>query len=468
MRPVRIGDRDVGPGLETLVVAEIGINHNGDLDLGEEAGRRGGRAPAATPSSSRSAPSSVVYTRRGARPAAREPVRRRPTAISSAAWSSDRATSTRRSTAYLPPTRHPVVRVVLGRGIGRLHRGVRSALLQDRVGVPDRRRPASQHTRGTGRPIILSTGMSSLEQIDQPSSVLGHDALVLHAHARARIRPQLDELNLRVIPTLARTVRRARSATRATRSVSRPTLAAVVARRVRRRAASSRSTARCGGATRRHPSSPTGFARLVKDIRAIEHALRRRRQARLRERAAGDGRSSAASMSLGPTTDIDVRAREVVQRSAAALDALARDGATLTAVVQLAEAVSTAVLGGGKVWLFGNGGSAAGAQHFAAELVGRFLRDRRALPAEALTANSSVVTSLANDYGFEQVFARQLDAGARVGDVAIGISTRGRSANVAEGLKSARELGVVHGRPDRRRRRPARRPRRRLHHRARG
>ena len=147
-------------------------------------------------------------------------------------------------------------------------------------------------------------------------------------------------------------------------------------------------------------------------------------------------------MSLGPTTDLDVRAREVVQRSAAALDALARDGATLTAVVQLAEAVSTAVVGGGKVWLFGNGGSAADAQHFAAELVGRFLRDRRPLPAEALTANSSVVTSLANDYGFEQVFARQLVAGARVGDVAIGISTRGRSANVAEGLKSARELGV--------------------------
>ncbi len=147
-------------------------------------------------------------------------------------------------------------------------------------------------------------------------------------------------------------------------------------------------------------------------------------------------------MSPGPTTDLGERAREVMERSAAALDALTRDGAMLAAVVRLAEAVSTAVAGEGKVWLFGNGGSAADAQHFSAELVGRFLRDRRPLPAEALTANSSIVTGLANDYGFEQIFARQLAAGARVGDVAIGISTLGRSANVAEGLRSARELGV--------------------------
>jgi len=147
-------------------------------------------------------------------------------------------------------------------------------------------------------------------------------------------------------------------------------------------------------------------------------------------------------MSLGPTTDLGSRARGVMERSAAVLDALTRDGATLTAVVRLAEAVSTAVSEGGKVWLFGNGGSAADAQHFSAELVGRFLRDRRPLPAEALTANSSIVTGLANDYGFEQIFARQLAAGARAGDVAIGISTLGRSANVAEGLKSARGLGV--------------------------
>jgi D-sedoheptulose 7-phosphate isomerase len=137
-------------------------------------------------------------------------------------------------------------------------------------------------------------------------------------------------------------------------------------------------------------------------------------------------------MSLGPTTDLGVRARDVMGRSAAVLDALTRDEATLTAVVRLAKAV----------WLFGNGGSAADAQHFAAELVGRFLRDRRPLPAEALTANSSIVTGLANDYGFEQIFARQLAAGACAGDVAIGISTLGRSANVAEGLKSARGLGV--------------------------
>jgi D-sedoheptulose 7-phosphate isomerase len=97
---------------------------------------------------------------------------------------------------------------------------------------------------------------------------------------------------------------------------------------------------------------------------------------------------------------------------------------------------------GAKVLIFGNGGSAADAQHFACELVGRFLRDRRALAAIALTVDSSAVTAIANDFGFERVFVRQIEALGRPGDVAVGISTSGSSANVLAGLQCAKSRGL--------------------------
>ncbi len=98
---------------------------------------------------------------------------------------------------------------------------------------------------------------------------------------------------------------------------------------------------------------------------------------------------------------------------------------------------------GGKVLLFGNGGSAADAQHIAAELSVRYSSDREAIAGVALTTDTSVLTASANDFGFELVFARQIEALGRPGDVAIGISTSGRSPNVSLGLKRAREMGLV-------------------------
>jgi D-sedoheptulose 7-phosphate isomerase len=97
----------------------------------------------------------------------------------------------------------------------------------------------------------------------------------------------------------------------------------------------------------------------------------------------------------------------------------------------------------GRVYTFGNGGSAADAQHLAAELVGRYLRDRRPLPAIALTVDPSVVTCIANDYDFEQVFSRQIEALAGPGDVVIGFTTSGRSGNVVNGLEAARRVGAT-------------------------
>ena len=112
----------------------------------------------------------------------------------------------------------------------------------------------------------------------------------------------------------------------------------------------------------------------------------------------------------------------------------------ITKCVQL---IVSALNNGHKVLTMGNGGSAADAQHLAAELVGRFLMERKALPAIALTTDSSILTAVGNDYGFDEVFKRQVEALARPGDILIGISTSGNSANVVRALEAGREIGVT-------------------------
>jgi D-sedoheptulose 7-phosphate isomerase len=115
----------------------------------------------------------------------------------------------------------------------------------------------------------------------------------------------------------------------------------------------------------------------------------------------------------------------------------------MQAILDASRLLSSTIARGGKLLLFGNGGSASDAAHVAAEFVGRFQRDRRPLPAVSLSANGSVLTAIANDFGFEQVFARQLEALGASGDAAIAISTSGRSANVLAGVEAARRLGMV-------------------------
>jgi D-sedoheptulose 7-phosphate isomerase len=115
----------------------------------------------------------------------------------------------------------------------------------------------------------------------------------------------------------------------------------------------------------------------------------------------------------------------------------------LPALEQLTDRICHAFEGGGRVYTFGNGGSAADAQHLAAELVGRYLRERRPLPAVALTVDPSVVTCIANDYDYDEVFARQIEALAGAGDVVIGFTTSGRSPNVINGLDAARRAGAL-------------------------
>lgn len=119
------------------------------------------------------------------------------------------------------------------------------------------------------------------------------------------------------------------------------------------------------------------------------------------------------------------------------------DGAVLRSVEQFAETAAEAYRSRGKLLLFGNGGSAADSVHIAAEFVGRFLTERQPLPALSLAANMSAVTAIGNDYGYEEVFARQVRALGNPGDIAIGLSTSGNSENVSRGLAASASAGLA-------------------------
>ncbi len=115
----------------------------------------------------------------------------------------------------------------------------------------------------------------------------------------------------------------------------------------------------------------------------------------------------------------------------------------LNKLVNVVEAVTMALKAGNKILLFGNGGSAADAQHLAAEFVNRFVIERPPLPAIALTTDSSIITSIGNDYDFSEIFSKQIRAIGQPGDIAWGISTSGNSSNVLKGLEVAKKMGLV-------------------------
>ena len=136
-------------------------------------------------------------------------------------------------------------------------------------------------------------------------------------------------------------------------------------------------------------------------------------------------------------------ARAQVAESIRVKEALPSDDKTMQAIAGVAELLVDAYKAGRKSLWAGNGGSAADAQHMAAELVNKFCLDRGGLPAVALTVDPSIVTAIGNDYGYTQVFARQIDALGREGDIFVGISTSGNSANLVEALPKCREKGLV-------------------------
>ena len=142
------------------------------------------------------------------------------------------------------------------------------------------------------------------------------------------------------------------------------------------------------------------------------------------------------------TNDFEERVRRLIQASIAVKQKILQDVELVASVAEVSKLIVDALLQGKKILLLGNGGSAADAQHIAAEFVGRFAFDRPALPALALSVNTSCVTAIGNDYGFDLVFSRQIEALGQKGDVAIGISTSGNSANVLHAMSTSKKLGL--------------------------
>ncbi len=135
---------------------------------------------------------------------------------------------------------------------------------------------------------------------------------------------------------------------------------------------------------------------------------------------------------------------ERIERAVSELDGLLHSFDSLhSLIIDAAQRIEASIRKGGKVMLFGNGGSSSQAQHIAAEFVNRFLKDRVALPAMALTTDQSILTSVANDIGFETIFSRQIEALGKPGDVAIGLSTSGNSPNVRAAFNVARSLRIL-------------------------
>ena len=142
------------------------------------------------------------------------------------------------------------------------------------------------------------------------------------------------------------------------------------------------------------------------------------------------------------TGDFQGRIGKSIKTSIDAQQNLLNDPKTIAEISSVCSAIVAAFRQGNKLILFGNGGSAADAQHIAAEFVGRFAFNRAALSAIALGVNGSCLTAIGNDYGFEQVFARQVEALGRARDVAVGISTSGNSPNILQGLATAKRMGL--------------------------
>jgi len=144
---------------------------------------------------------------------------------------------------------------------------------------------------------------------------------------------------------------------------------------------------------------------------------------------------------LSPTSKDPIAAHLALSREA--LERAGLDTGLLDAARKIADVIATSLHAGNKLLIAGNGGSAADAQHIAAEIVGRYKKDRPAYAAIALTTDTSALTAIGNDYGFEQVFARQLEGLGRRGDVLLALTTSGRSPNILAALKSARQHGLV-------------------------
>lgn len=142
-------------------------------------------------------------------------------------------------------------------------------------------------------------------------------------------------------------------------------------------------------------------------------------------------------------TGMQTKVAEIIQASIDTKTALLNDKALLKTIEDITSLIIDAFNNGNKVLFCGNGGSAADAQHLAAEFSGRFYKDRKPLPAEALHCNTSYLTAVANDYGYEHIYSRIVEGTGRRGDVLVGLSTSGNSANITKALQMAKQIGMI-------------------------
>jgi len=143
------------------------------------------------------------------------------------------------------------------------------------------------------------------------------------------------------------------------------------------------------------------------------------------------------------TDNLEARVQARIRESVAVKETLLQDGELIRLIAEVGRDLAAALRGGHRAFLFGNGGSAADAQHLAAEFMGRFKLERAGLPVVALTVNTSTLTAIGNDYSFEAIFARQIEALGSAGDVALAISTSGNSRNVLLAIAAAKRKGMV-------------------------
>ena len=160
---------------------------------------------------------------------------------------------------------------------------------------------------------------------------------------------------------------------------------------------------------------------------------------------ANTGHTSLLNMVLkpGPYKKMTEKIRKIVEASIDTKQRILTDEKLLSTIRLVVDLLTNAFKNGNRVYFCGNGGSAADAQHLAAEFSGRFYKDRKALPAEALHCNTSYLTAVANDYGYDAVFSRMIDGIGEHGDVLIGLSTSGNSVNIIKAFESAREKGMI-------------------------
>ncbi|MBM3416545.1 MAG: D-sedoheptulose 7-phosphate isomerase [Bacteroidetes bacterium] len=135
--------------------------------------------------------------------------------------------------------------------------------------------------------------------------------------------------------------------------------------------------------------------------------------------------------------------RQIIQASIETKEKILKDAGLINIIDKVVDIITAAFKNGNRVYFCGNGGSAADAQHLAAEFSGRFYTDRKALPAEALHCNTSYLTAVANDYGYDVVYSRMIDGIGQQGDVLVGLSTSGNSANIINAFNAAKEKGMI-------------------------